>query len=112
MSQKAVTNVPAMLPAVEIAKVRPAVRPTRGSARTCRRTAIGPTAESSTLIGPNRSTAQSTGSSRGPGSQRSTHSITGRSRSGIASTATAPAATTAASVTAVGKRSASAPPSQ
>ena len=104
--------MPAMLPAVEIANVRPAVRPTRGSARTCRRTAIGPTAESRTLIGPKRSTAHSTGSSRGPGSHASTHSITGLSSSGIASTATAPPATTAASASGVGKRSASAPPSQ
>ena len=112
MSQNAVTNVPAMLPAVEIANVLPAVRPTRGSARTCRRTATGPTAERSTLIGPNRSTAQRTGSSRGPGSQPSTHSITGRSSSGIASTATAPPAMTTASVSGVGKRSASAPPNQ
>ena len=89
--------MPAMLPVVEIANVRPAVRPTLGSARTCSRTATGPTADSRTLAGPNRITAHRTGSSRGPGSQRSTHSIDGVSKSGIERTASAPAPTTAAS---------------
>jgi hypothetical protein len=98
ISQNAVANVPAIEPAVEIANVRPAVRPTRGSVSTCSRTAIGPTAESSTAIGRKRIAVQTTGSSRAPGSQRSTASITGRSTSGIASTLTAPAPITTASV--------------
>ncbi len=112
ISQNAVTKVPAMLPAVEIANVRPAVRPTRCSASACRRTAIGPTAESSTAIGRKRIAVQSTGSSRAPGSQASTASITCRSRRGIASTASAAAAMIAASVSGDGNRSASVPPSQ
>ena len=101
-----------MLPAVEIANVRPAVRPTRCNACVCSRTAIGPTAERSTAIGRKRIAVQRTGSSRAPGSQRSTASITTRSSSGIASTVAAAAPITAASVSGDGKRSASAPPSQ
>ena len=53
-SQNAVANVPAMLPAVEIEKSRPAVRPSRSSERAASRTAIGETEASTTLIGPKR----------------------------------------------------------
>ena len=51
-SQNDVANVPAMLPAVEIANSRPAVRPSRSSDRAASRTAIGETEASTTLIGP------------------------------------------------------------
>ena len=91
---------------------RPAVRPTRCTACVCSRTAIGPTAESSTAIGRKRIAVQTTGSRRAPGSQRRTASITTRSSRGIASTVAAPAPITAASVSGEGKRSARAPPSQ
>jgi hypothetical protein len=112
ISQNAVTKVPAIEPAVETANVRPAVRPTRCSASACSRTAIGPTAESRTLIGRKRRAVQRTGSSRAPGSQARTASITTRSSKGIASTAAAAATITAVSVSGDGKRSPSVPPSQ
>ena len=66
-SQNAVANVPAMLPAVEIENRRPAVRPSRSSDRAASRTAIGETEASTTLIGPNSTTAATSGSRRGPG---------------------------------------------
>ncbi len=91
-SQNAVTKVPTMLPAVEIEKSRPAVRPSRSMECAARRTAIGETEASTTLIGPNRRIAATSGSSRGPGSHETTCSSTHSSTTGIASTSTAPSA--------------------
>ena len=111
-SQNAVTNVPAMLPAVEIEKRRPATVPRRSSERAARRTAIGETDASTTLIGPKRMIAATSGSSRGPGSQETTCSSTHSSTTGIASTSAAPSAIAPTKRYGDGHRSASAPPAQ
>src|SRR5207247_5247092 len=66
-SQNAVANVPAIEPAVETENNRPAVRPTESSRRDAMRTAIGVTVASTTLAGPNSTTAAKSGSARGPG---------------------------------------------
>ena len=107
-SQNAVTNVPTMLPAVEIENSRPAVRPRRSIERAASRTAIGETEASTTLIGPKRTIAATSGSSRGPGSHETTCSRTHSSTSGIASTSTAPSAIAPTNRYGDGQRSASA----
>ena len=102
--------MPAMLPAVEIAKSRPAVRPSLSIDRAASRTAIGETDASTTLIGPKRITAATSGLSRGPGSQATTCSSTHSSTSGIARTSPAPSAIAPTKRYGEGQRSASAPP--
>ena len=86
MSQNAVANVPAILPAVEIANRRPAVRPSRSSERARSRTAIGVTLPRITLGAPKRRIVATSGSARGPGSQLTTRSSAQPSMYGIAST--------------------------
>ena len=76
ISQNAVANVPAIEPAVEIAKRRPAVRPRLSSERAFNRTAIGETVPSRTLWTPKRQIVASSGLSRGPGSHATIHSST------------------------------------
>ena len=112
MRKNAVTRVPAMLPAVETEKSRPAVRPTRASERARRRTAIGVTQAMRTLIGPKRTTAASSGSRRGPASQPTTVSSTASSTSGIASTESAASPMTPRRSPVLGSLSARTPPSQ
>ena len=111
-SQNEVANTPTMLPAVEIAKVRPAVAPARSTVVAWSRTAIGPTAERITLSGPKSTSEQRSGSSRGPGSHASTASITAVSRSGTRATATPPAAMVPTRSAGTGQRSPASPPSQ
>jgi hypothetical protein len=112
MSTNAVANVPTMLPNVETANRRPAVRPTVSTECAAIRTATGVTAASTTLIGPKRRTAATSGFSRAPGSQSTTHRSTLSSANGIASTSNAPSAITPSSIPTTGRRSASAPPAQ
>ena len=112
MSQNAVANVPTMLPAVEIANVRPAVAPACWTDVAWSRTAIGPTAESTRLGGPKSTSAQRSGSSLGPGSHASTASMTAVSTTGTSPTTTPPRAIVAASSSGVGRRSPTTPPSQ
>ncbi len=111
-SQKAVMSVPAMLPAVEIAYRRPAVRPAVSTERTARRIAIGETDASTTLAGPKRMIAVTSGLARGPGSHSTTHSSTGSSMIGTSSTRSAPSVIAPSSSCVAGRRSASVPPSQ
>ena len=66
-SQNAVTRVPAMLPAVEIAYRRPAVRPAVSTERTARRIAIGETDARRRSRAPKRMIAVTSGLARGPG---------------------------------------------
>jgi hypothetical protein len=112
ISQNAVRNVPTIEPAVEIENSRPAVRPTVVTDRASSRTTIGVTPARITLAGPKRITAATSGSARGPGSQRTTKSRTGPSSSGTASTAAPPSSSTTTTSAGRGERSASAPPSQ
>jgi hypothetical protein len=112
MRKKAVANVPAMLPAVEIEKRRPAVRPRCASDLARKRTAIGVTPARRMLGAPKRTTAASSGSRRGPGSQLTTASSTGSSTNGTASTAAAARLITARRSRVAGSRSARAPPAQ
>ena len=112
MRTNAVANVPTMLPKVETANSRPAVRPSVSTDFAAIRTATGVTAASTTLIGPKSRTAATSGFRRAPGS----HSITQRrmrsSANGIASTSSAPSAITQSRRRTDGQRSASAPPTQ
>jgi hypothetical protein len=112
MSQKAVANVPAIEPAVESAKSRPAVRPRFASERARRRTAIGETVPRMTLWRPKRRIVARSGFRRGPGSHSTTRSRIQPSTYGIASTRSAATPSTATSSRGVGWRSAIAPPSQ
>ena len=80
--------------------------------RAARRTAIGETDASTTLIGANSTIAATSGSSRGPGSHATTCSSTHSSTRGIASTSPAPRAIAPTNSYGVGQRSASVPPSQ
>ena len=112
MRKNAVASVPAMLPAVETEKSRPAVRPTRASDRARRRTAIGVTHAIATLIGPKRITDATSGLRRGPASQPTTASRTASSTNGIASTRSAASAITPSRSLVTGSRSARTPPSQ
>ena len=87
--------------------------PTRRTACTCSRTAIGPTAESSTLIGPKSTTAHEhriEPRARIPGEHPLDHRRV--DAAGSRAPQPRPRATTAASVSGDGKRSARAPPSQ
>ena len=86
ISQKAVAKVPAIEPAVEIAKRRPAVRPRWSSERARSLTAIGETVPRTTAGAPKRTIVASSGFSRGPGSSSTTRSSTQPSTNGIAST--------------------------
>jgi len=104
--------VPAIEPAVETAKSRPAIRPTLETALATSRTAIGVTPASTTLGGPKRTIEATSGFSRGPGSQDTIQRSTGSSANGIASTSAPPSSTVAASSAGDGRRSASAPPAQ
>jgi hypothetical protein len=101
-----------MLPAVEIENRRPAVVPAVATSWMRSRTETGATIAKSTLGIPNSAIAASTGSARGPGSQRTIASSTGSSMIGISSTATAPSPITDSSSQSAGKRSASRPPAQ
>ncbi len=83
-------SVPAIEPAVERAKSRPAVRPSVPSERARIRIAMGLTAARMTLGTPKSATDATSGLRRGPGSQATTASSSGSSRSGIASTASPP----------------------
>ncbi len=112
ISQNAVAKVPAIEPAVEMANSRPAVWPSVASELAQSRTAIGATPASTRLGGPKSTIAAKSGSSRGPGSQRTIVSSTGPSMIGIASTKSAPSPITAASRLGRGQRSASQPPTQ
>ena len=111
-SQNAVAKVPTMLPAVEMAKRRPAIVPSRSIERAASRTATGVADARTTLAGPNRIVAASSGSSRGPASHETTRSTTRSSRTGTASTSTEPSASTEMNRYGVGQRSASTPPAQ
>ena len=111
-SQNAVTNVPKMLPAVEIENRRPAVRPSRSSELAASRTAIGEADASTMLAGPKRIAAASSGSSRGPGSQSTIHVSTVSSTTGTSATSTAPSESTETSRYGLGIRSATIPPTQ
>ena len=111
-SQKAATNVPTMLPAVETEKRRPAVRPSRSSERAASRTAIGVAAASTMLTGANSAIAASSGSRRGPGSQATICSITQASSTGTSSTSSAPSVSVPVRRYGDGKRSESTPPAQ
>ena len=95
ISQKAVANVPAIEPAVEIAKSRPAVRPSSSSECAFSRTAIGETVPRITLWAPKRKIVASSGLSRGPGSHSTRCSSTQSSTKGIASTSSEAAASIA-----------------
>ena len=86
ISQKAVANVPAIEPAVEIAKRRPAVRPSSSSECAFSRTAIGETVPRMTLCAPKRKIVARSGFRRGPGSHSTRWSSTQSSTKGIAST--------------------------
>jgi hypothetical protein len=112
ISQKAVANVPAIEPAVEIANRRPAVRPSRSSERARSRTATGETIPRMTLWTPNSRIVASSGFRRGPGSQRTSWSSTHPSTKGIASTSSEAATRMPTSSRGVGQRSATMPPSQ
>jgi hypothetical protein len=112
ISQNAVTNVPAILPAVETANSRPAVLPTVASSLARRRTAIGVAVARITLGMPNSAIAAKSGFRRGPGSQRTIASSTASSMTGTSSVAPAPIARTTSSSCGAGMRSASAPPVQ
>ncbi len=102
MRTKAVANVPTMLPTVETAKSRPAVRPSVATSRVEIRTAIGVTDASTTLIGPKSTIAATSGFRRAPGSQSTTHWSTRSSTYGIASTSSAPSPIIASSSQTVG----------
>ena len=108
MSQNAVMNVPAMLPAVETANSRPAVLPTLTTDRARRRTAIGVAVARITLGSPKSRTAASSGSSRGPGSRSTIASSTGSSTTRTRSVAAAPSASTTSRSCGAGNRSANA----
>jgi hypothetical protein len=112
ISTNAVANVPTMLPTVETAKSRPAVRPSVATSSAAIRTAMGVTAARTTLIGPKRIDAATRGFRRAPGSQSTTKRRTRPSSYGIASTSRAPSDITASRRPVDGRRSASAPPSQ
>jgi hypothetical protein len=101
-----------MLPAVETAKRRPAVRPILVTERERRRTAMGVTPAKTTLGIPKRITAATNGFARGPGSHITTQRRTVSSTTGIASTRSAARPITESSSLVAGSRSASAPPSQ
>jgi hypothetical protein len=75
-------------------------------------TAIGVTAARTTLIGPKRIDAATSGFRRAPGSQSTTNCRTRSSTYGIASTRSAPSDIVATRRPVDGLRSASAPPSQ
>ncbi len=83
-----------MLPAVEIEKSRPAVRPRRSSELAASLTAIGEAEASTTLAGPKRIAAASSGSRRGPGSQSTIQVRTVSSTTGTSATSTAPSVST------------------
>ena len=72
ISQNAVRNVPAIEPAVETAKSRPAVLPRCSSERAFRRTATGEMVPRTTLGTPKRRIVAISGLRRGPGSQATT----------------------------------------
>ena len=112
ISQKAVANVPAIEPAVEIAKSRPAVRPISSSECAFSRTAIGETVPRITLWAPKRKIVARSGFSRGPGSQATSLSSTQSSTKGIASTSSEADASIATRSRGVGQRSAMTPPIQ
>ena len=112
ISTNAVANVPTMLPTVETAKRRPAVRPSVATSSAAIRTAIGVTAARTTLIGPKRIAAATRGFRRAPGSQSTTNCSTRSSTYGIASTSSAPSDIVPTSRPVDGMRSASRPPSQ
>jgi hypothetical protein len=101
-----------MLPTVETAKRRPAVRPSVATSSVEMRTAIGVTDARTTLMGPKSRTAATSGFNRAPGSQSTTHWSTRSSKYGIASTSSAPSPIIPSRSQTVGYRSASAPPSQ
>ncbi len=112
MRKNEVASVPKMLPAVEMEKRRPAVRPTRVSDWARRRTAIGVTPAMRTLGRPKSAIAAISGFSRGPGSQDTTASSTGSSMIGMRRIVSAARAMTPSRSPVAGSRSASAPPSQ
>jgi hypothetical protein len=112
ISQNEVRNVPAIEPAVEIAKSRPAVRPRWSSERAFSRTATGETVPRTTLWTPKRRIVATSGFSRGPGSHATTRSSTQPSTNGIASTSRPAPPSSATSSRTVGRRSAMMPPSQ
>ena len=76
-------KVPAMLPAVETAKSRPAVLPTLVIERALKRTAIGVAVASTTLGSPKRAIVATSGFQRGPGSHSTTCSSTQPSTTGM-----------------------------
>ena len=110
--KKAVANVPAMLPAVEIANRRPATRPRLATELATRRIAIGVTAAMTMLGKPKSAIAATSGFKRGPGFQPTTASSTCSSTTGIASTSNAAIPITVNSSLAAGNRSATTPPAQ
>ena len=112
ISQNDVRNVPAIEPAVEMAKSRPAVRPSFSIERAFKRTATGDTLPRTTLGRPKRRMVAITGFSRGPGSHSTTRSRTQPSTNGIASTSSAPPPSRPTRRRGVGYRSAMMPPSQ
>ena len=105
-------KVPAMLPAVETAKSRPAVLPTLVIERALKRTAIGVAVASTTLGSPKRAIVATSGFQRGPGSHSTTCSSTQPSTTGMSRIIAAPSVSAPSRRRGVGNRSASTPPSQ
>ena len=104
--------MPKMLPAVEIEKRRPAVRPRRSSELAASLTAVGEAEARTMLAGPKRIAAASSGSRRGPGSQFTIQLSTAPSITGTSATSTAPRVRTEIRRYGLGSLSATIPPAQ